>query len=127
MQEYTFLFGIVLNKIYLCVNICCKMTTELTELQFHDWLDKVNERLTFARLKINDGKDISEDDYDMYKMLFRDWYNGEHPIFVNKMVGEVQSVSQQGLFSDNTTVYPETITIGTDIDTSDVNQNTTEQ
>jgi hypothetical protein len=43
------------------------------------------------------------------------------------MVGEVQSVSQQGLFSDNTTVYPETITIGTDIDTSDVNQNTTEQ
>lgn len=69
------------------------------ELQYWDWLAKVTERLTFARLKINDRKDISDEDYQLLKILLPIWYHGEYPIFQTKMEGTAISVTQMDIFS----------------------------
>jgi hypothetical protein len=72
------------------------------ELEFYDWCAKVAERLTFIRLNVQDHRDIAETDYELLKILFKPYHNGEYPIFQTKMEGVVESVSQQNLFSDIT-------------------------
>ena len=75
------------------------MTVENVELGYWDWTAKITERLTFLRLKTLDHKDISEDDYELLKVLFPIWYNGEYPLFVSKMEGSTPSVTQTNLFN----------------------------
>ena len=91
------------------------MTVENVELGYWDWLSKITERLTFARLKVGDRKDISEEDYGLLKVLFPIWYNGEFPFFINKMEGLPISATQASIFdnvADTTAEFPN----GTDID-----------
>lgn len=77
------------------------MTTELKELTGLDYYKKFNEKLTFALLKISDGKDIAEEDYDLMKVLFKAQYNGEFILYGATLDIPEQIVTQQGLFADN--------------------------
>ena len=73
---------------------------ESVELEAWNWIAKVNERITFIRLNVLDGRDITEGDYDLLKVLFRAYHNGEHPLFKTKLEGIAESSVQNTLFSD---------------------------
>jgi hypothetical protein len=68
------------------------------ELKAWDWYKKINERLTFLILKVQDHKDIAESDYDLLRVLYPIWRNQEYPLYVSKMEGESQNVTQASLF-----------------------------
>ena len=74
------------------------MAEEQVELSFWEWIAKICERLTFARLTVLDHKDIKETDYDLLKILFKPYYLGEYPIYVVKPELIVENVKQQDLF-----------------------------
>lgn len=80
-------------------NICAMV--EQAELEFWEWASKVAEKLLFLRLKVQDHKDITEDDHALLKALFPVWYNGEYMLCQAKIEGERQSVTQINLFSAN--------------------------
>ena len=92
---------------------------EKVELGFWEWCGKIAEKLTFIRLKVNDHKDISEDDYDLLRVLHKTHYNGEYPVFQSKMEGEQTIVMQNSLFDDNTADVIVEVTDGTEVDTID--------
>ena len=79
-----------------------EMETVSIELGFWDWIGKVVEKLTFARLNVADHREISEEDYALLKTLFRPYHNGEYQIFQSKMEGIVETVIQNSLFTDKT-------------------------
>jgi hypothetical protein len=83
-----------------------------TELDYFQWIEKISEKLTFILLNIKDHRDIKETDYDLLKILFKPYYNGEYPLFITKMEGEAcQSVTQTNLFTQES----KSNTIGTDV------------
>jgi hypothetical protein len=94
-----------------------EMETSISELGFWDWVGRVTEKLTFARLNVNDHREISDDDYTLLKILFRPYYNGEYPLYQSKMEGIVESVTQNSLFTDGLAEESTTITDGTIFDT----------
>jgi uncharacterized protein YfkK (UPF0435 family) len=73
--------------------------TEQTELDYWEWIAKVNEKLTLLRLKVLDHKDISEEDYELLRVLFRPYNNGEYPLWQTRFEQISQIVSQPNLFS----------------------------
>lgn len=97
------------------------------ELQYWDWLAKVTERLTFARLKVNDRKDISEEDYALLKVLFPIWYRGEYPLYKTIMEGTSQTVTQSSLFDAITTDTVQLDPNGTDVEISFTETNNEEK
>jgi hypothetical protein len=76
------------------------MSTEEKELLFIEWLTKVNETLTITLLKVNDKIDITEDNYELLRALYRLYYNGEYLLY--KTQGQLidETAVQQGLFSE---------------------------
>jgi hypothetical protein len=54
--------------------------------------------LTFMRLKAQDCKDISEDDYNLLRVLFPIYHDGGYPIYVAKMEGLPDLSVQNSLF-----------------------------
>ena len=82
------------------------------ELDAWNWMAKVNEKLTFLRLKCLNKKDITDDDYALLKILYRVWYDGEYPLYVTKMEGTAENVSQQVLFETDC----QSNTLGKEID-----------
>ena len=89
------IFAFMLIYAYLCGK-SCKMCEE--ELQAWEWLKKVNERLTFIILKVQDRKEISEQDWDLLRVFYPLWYNQEYPFYATKMEGVSQSVTQASIF-----------------------------
>jgi hypothetical protein len=85
------------------------------ELNFRDWIAKINERLTFLLLNIKDKRDITENDYDILRVFYKTWYNGEHPLYATKMEGVCQTVTQANLFSGELSATIEPISYGTDV------------
>jgi hypothetical protein len=79
------------------------MIVEIEELQYWDWIAKITEKLMFMRLKVQDRKDISEDDWELLRVLYPLHYNGEYPLYVTKMEGTSQSVIQTNLFDAKST------------------------
>ena len=82
------------------------MTTEQRELEYWDWLAEVNQRLTFLRLKALNHKDVSEEDYSLMEVLFRDYDNGEFPLFHTKPTMTAEKSEQISIFDDITTTEP---------------------
>ena len=76
------------------------MCENLEELQAWDWVGKVAEKVTFIRLKAIEHRDISEEDYELLKVLYRVWWNGEHPYYKACMSTTDETATQGGLFSD---------------------------
>lgn len=94
------------------------MAVENFELKYYDWLGKVTERLTFIRLKVADGKDITEDDYALLEALHPVHFYGAYPIYATRLSGTDEKAVQQGLFSDNSSTSKD----GTAVVTTKENQ-----
>jgi hypothetical protein len=90
-----------------------EMETSISELGFWDWVGRVTEKLTFARLNVNDHREISDDDYTLLKILFKPYYNGEYPLWQTKMEGIDIKAEQSLLFGAES----QTTTDGTIFDT----------
>ena len=82
------------------------------ELNAWDWVAKMAEKITFIRLNVLDHRDITEEDYDILKIWYRQWWMGTHPLFQTKMEGNDETAVELGLFSDTSTIYPD----GTEIE-----------
>ena len=74
------------------------MATESFELKFYQWLLKVTEKLTFIHLKVQDGKDITEEDYQLMEALHPVWFDGVFPIYATRLSQTEEIPVQQGLF-----------------------------
>ena len=71
------------------------------ELGFPEWLWSLGDKILFAKLSVQDKKDLSEEFYEMAKPLFRIWDNGEYPLYEHRLNLPVQNVREVGLFADN--------------------------
>ena len=68
------------------------MTTIQQELSEFDWIVKFNEKLTFILLNIKSHRDIKEEDYELLRVLFRIYCNGEYVIY--ETVADLPKISQ---------------------------------
>jgi hypothetical protein len=87
------------------------MVTFSEELDAWNWFGKVVEKATFIRLSVLDKRDISEADYDLLKVFYKIWHNGEYPLYQNKMEGSDTTAIQQPLFPDNLSLFDNGINI----------------
>lgn len=71
------------------------------ELEPLPWILKINEKLTFLLLRIKGGMEITEEDYELLKILFRLHWQGVHPLYESKAELTEELSVQQGLFADN--------------------------
>ena len=70
------------------------------ELGITKWLAKINEKLTFILISIKEKKEISEADYNLLRMLHRDWWMGEFPIYTHEVMNmKPENVTEQSLFN----------------------------
>jgi hypothetical protein len=80
------------------------MSTQEVELWFIDksvsnsWLVKLNEKLTLCLLKIKDNNDITEEDYELLRVLYRLYAEQSYPIYGVKATFTDTKAVQQGLF-----------------------------
>jgi hypothetical protein len=74
------------------------VTTVSEELNFWDWCAKVSERLVFMRLNQLEHREITEGDYELLRVLFKPYYNGEYVIYQTIMEGTEPDVTQNSLF-----------------------------
>jgi hypothetical protein len=74
------------------------MSTEEKELLFIEWLTKVNETLTITLLKVNDKIDITEDNYELLRALFRLYDNGDYLLYKQTANLTEEKPVQNGLF-----------------------------
>lgn len=72
------------------------------ELDFWEWLAKVNERITFLKIRVLDHRDITDDDFCLLKVLYKPYYCGEYPLYQTKMDAVAENVIQNSLFTDTT-------------------------
>jgi hypothetical protein len=70
------------------------------ELDAWEWVGKVAEKVTLIRLNAIEHRDISEEDYELLKILYKLWWNGEHPYYKACMSTTDETAIQGGLFSD---------------------------
>ncbi len=77
------------------------MTVDSYELGFIEYMAKFNEKLTFARLKMADGKDINEEEEILIKEIYRIYDSDRYPLYGTKTIKPDESSLQQGLFSQN--------------------------
>jgi len=75
----------------------------MSELGAWDWIGKVAEKLTFIRLNAMDHRDITEEDYDLLKVLYKQWWLDIHPYYEARMSGTDETAIQGGLFTDKIT------------------------
>lgn len=81
------------------------------ELDYWSWLARITERLTFIRLNVIEHREISDSDYDLLRVLFKPWNNGEYPLFATKPIKSEETSVQIGLFAENVT----SVTDGTEV------------
>lgn len=83
---------------------------------FLAWLPKVVERGTFLMLNVKDHVNIKENDMEVLKFFYKNYYNGELSQFASEVQSSQeqtsQSVTQTNLFSADVTVCPDTIEFG---------------
>jgi hypothetical protein len=94
----------IFGKFKLGCYLCIKYDTMSIELPFiednisNSWLVKVNERLTLCLLKIKDHNDITEEDYELLRVLYGVYENQDYPLYRTKPVIVDTKAVQQGLF-----------------------------
>lgn len=71
------------------------------ELDAWSWIGKIGEKITFIRLNAIEHRDISEDDYELLKVLYKVYWMGEHPYYQAKMAGENEKTCQSDLFNNS--------------------------
>ena len=86
------------------------------ELGFPEWLWSLGDKILFAKLSVQDKKDLSEEFYEMTKPLFKVWRNKEYPLYENKLNLPIQNVTEVGLFADNMADETTDVQNGTDIE-----------
>jgi len=96
--------------------------TNLTELQPWDWLIQINQKLTFLQLKVINHKEISEDDNELLKVLYRIYWCGEYQLYSPQVAGIAETSVQTGLFADRTAEVEPEIIGGKVIDVLAMNQ-----
>lgn len=78
---------------------------QTVELEFWEAMLKLEERLRFITIQVENNQDISEDDYErVLKPCHEMWHDGRLVFHKTAMESEVKSVVQGGLFdklSDN--------------------------
>lgn len=67
---------------------------------FIDWLPRISEKLQFILLNIKESRDISEEDYELLRVLHKIWFYGEFPLFKTQLAIKEELSVQQGLFAD---------------------------
>jgi len=90
------------------------------ELQAWEWTATMAQKIVVIRSKVSEHVDITEEDYDILKIWYRQWWMGTHPLFQTKMDGNDEKAVQQGLFEQNVS----TTEFGTSIEYKTVNQKT---
>ena len=86
------------------------------ELRAWDWIAKMAEKITFIRLNTLECRDITEEDYEILKIWYKQWWLGTHPLFQTKMDCKVENVSQADLFTANMTGANTTSSNGTEVE-----------
>jgi hypothetical protein len=74
------------------------------EVKFNEWMAKITEKLMFYQLKKKEHREITEEEYDLLFMMYKDYRNGEFQIFRNvpDIPDTNDKVTEQGfLFTDN--------------------------
>lgn len=78
------------------------MSTEEVELEGLDYFYKFKERLDIAMAYISDGRDITDEDYNVLRELHRIQRDGRLPFYRVISTDNVISTTQPDLFSVNT-------------------------
>lgn len=75
------------------------MGENLEELGAWEWIGKIVEKATFIRLSAIEHKDISEEDYEVIKFYYRQWWEGAHPLYKSCTTITDEKATQGGLFA----------------------------
>jgi len=78
------------------------MSTEEIELEGLDYFYKFKERLDIAMAYISDGRDITDEDYNVLRELHRIQREGRLPFYKVISTDNAISTTQPDLFSVNT-------------------------
>lgn len=89
---------------FIFVEIERSMSTEEVELEGLEYLSKFTERLYIAMACINDGRDITEEDYGVLEEVHRIYSDGRLPFYKTVCNETVTNSTQAELFSDNSSV-----------------------
>lgn len=65
---------------------------------YQEYLHKFAEKLQMASLAIKDGKDPTDEQWDVLEEIHRIWYNGNLPLFKTVIEGSADVSVQTGLF-----------------------------
>ena len=101
-----------------------KLGTEEIELEGIDYLRKFTERLYITVACINDGRDITEEDYSVLQEVHRIEKEGRLPFYKTICTESVTTTTQIDLFTDNTTDSATCYSYGTQFDVTPVNNKT---
>jgi len=74
------------------------------ELNAWDWIAKINEKITFLRLNVLEHRDITEEDYDMLKVWYCQWWFGTHPFYTENVIQDDFSCQNVSTTSNGTIV-----------------------
>jgi hypothetical protein len=77
------------------------MSTEEVELEGLEYFIKFKERLDIAMAYISDGRDITDDDYNVLREIHRIEREGRLPFYKTISLDNVTNVTQPDLFSAN--------------------------
>ena len=75
--------------------------SELKELDAWEWITRMTQKDYYIIRKVKDHIDITEEDYEVLKVLYREWWMGVHPLFQTKMEGANEKVRQIDLFTES--------------------------
>jgi hypothetical protein len=90
--------------------------TEQIELGAWDWFVKVVEKCTFITLNVKERREIQESDYDLLKIFFRAYYDGEYPILHSKLDIKEEVSVQNSLFADGMAEENSVVANGTEFE-----------
>ena len=97
-------------------------TTFERELDFFESWDKLIERLTVAKVAMENHMSISEEDMEILRVIHKYWYNGEIVFVKTDMKGDNDGSVMQGSLFDDKKADPVNInTDGTEVEITDVN------
>lgn len=83
------------------------MTTESVqrvELEGWNYVLKYQERLHFICLNVQNRKEITDEDYSLLRTVFKIAYDGEYPLYENRLDLPLTNAEQVGLFADKSAV-----------------------
>lgn len=77
--------------------------SEEVELEFRDWVSKISERLTLILLNIKEGRDLTDNDWEVLEKFFWIYNEGILPFYASKLRLIDENAVSQELFGQNVT------------------------